>query len=166
MVTKMTIAISLNLFHLIQQLLFTDGKETERNLHFKLKYALTRDLQILSKDASWYENKRLELVKKYGEQQKGSDTIMVTDANKETFRNEMLKLQKTEVTHDLTKIDADAVSYLPNDEIAVTSLEIALMQQYLINDPDFTQDLATNIPDPEEDTTETSQKQDESQKAQ
>lgn len=139
--TKMTIAASYTLYDILNKIIFNDD-QTERPLDFRVKYKLLRNRDLLSKDVSFFENERNQLIRQLGASDENG-TIKVTDENMPQFQKELQNLLKIEVDHSLLKIKPEDIDNLEN--IDLDSKSLSLFAAAMIDDPSYEEDIKTPI---------------------
>ena len=149
---KMTIGASIVLNKVLTLILFTDpnpDKPIERSLPMSVKYKLQRAKSLVEKDCIFFEQKRADLVKKYGVAEEGKeDTLTVPDDKMDAYRKDLLEVFQIEVSHEFLKMNPEDVSEI-NVE-GVSTEEISLFMAILIKDDALEKDLLTPIEAPAE----------------
>lgn len=144
---KMTIGASIVLNKVLTLILFTDpnpDKPIERSLPMSVKYKLQRAKSLVEKDCIFFEQKRADLVKKYGVAEEGKgDTLTVPDDKMDAYRKDLLDVFQIEVSHEFLKMNPEDVSEI-NVE-GVSTEEISLFMAILIKDDALEKDLLTPI---------------------
>lgn len=144
---KYTLASSLVLFKILEKMIYEFDENgnpvKEREIPFNILYKLQRSLDLFGKDYAYYESERSRLVKQYGTEDPEKKTVTVTEENLEAFKAEMDKVTKIEVTHKITKLTPEEVSKI--NVTGVSTREMDLLMALLIEDPDFENELNTEI---------------------
>lgn len=81
-------------------------------LPIKLSYKLGKLVKIVDEEIQEIENRRIELVKKYGVEDKEKGTIKVSDENQDHFMKEYSELLDLDVNLDFEQVD---INQLPDD---------------------------------------------------
>lgn len=128
---KTTLAVSISLFRAIDKIL-AYADEHNKPIPANVKYKLLRCRGMLEKDYLFFEEKRVETVKKYGKE--SDNQIRVEEDKMEEFRTELLEVVNKEVSHTFDlKLKPEDVDYLTADNLL--SEELNLLMVFLIDDP-------------------------------
>ena len=73
------------------------NKVLETSLSASLAFQLTKLLKTLNEEMKSIEDQRVKLVEKFGTKQSETDTLMVSDENKEKFMGEFSELLNTSI---------------------------------------------------------------------
>lgn len=109
----------------------TVGELLKQKLPIKIAYRISKLANKLASEYKFYEEKRLELVKEYGEKVKDdegneTDNIQVTKKNETKFYEELNKIVDLEV-----EIDYDPISI---EELGNIQIEPKLLNPILFKD--------------------------------
>ena len=74
---------------------------------FKIAWAVAKNIKILQTEAGFFENQRIKLLKKYGQEKDGKLSINTHDEHFEDFFREFTELSDMQVDVDLYKVKDD-----------------------------------------------------------
>ena len=139
---KYYLAESIAAYRIIDKILFeADG--TERPLPFDVKYKLQRCRDMFSKDYGFFENERIKLVKKYGEEDKETKMVKVPEDKMKEFSDDMKRIAEIQVTHNIRKLKPEDVDYIKITD--ATTEEMDIFMALLVEDTELVEDLKTPI---------------------
>lgn len=143
---KISVAYCVLLYDILGKILFKNYSSEvnpsnleERALPFGVKYKIICNREILSKDYSYYEVTRRELITKLGK--KDGEIIKVEDDKLEEFNAELKKTFTIEVSHEFKKFTPEEVESITSDDIPISREEMVLIIAYLIEDASFLREL-------------------------
>lgn len=112
---------------MIQQGLMT---LVNQQLPVKLSYKLGKLIKIVDDEVQEIENKRIELVKKYGVKNEEDNTIKVPDDKQDGFMQEYTDLLNLEI--DVT-FEPISISELP-DDLKITPQQLIYLENVVLKD--------------------------------
>ena len=161
MANNLTIAHSVSLCKVLESILFSEkeGKITENDLPFNVKYKIQRNLDLLNKDRVFFESEKQRLITLYGKPlEDNPNKIEVTPENLKEYKEELLKVLSIEVSHNFRKLKPEEVESIKN--VSAQTFEMDLFIALMVEDKDFENDLNTPVVTSKENsnTTETTEK--------
>ena len=108
----------------IDAILLDGGKD--RKISFRCRARLMRIRDLLRKEAEFYEQERIKLVKEFGEEveKDGEKVINVADAKMEDFYKELEKVLTTEVDVTYKKLTAEEFKDIEELDITVSDQQL------------------------------------------
>ena len=99
---------------------------------FKVAYAVAKNIRALQEEAEFFENRRINLLKKYGTEFNGRVSIATADKGYADFVKEFEELAGTEVNVQLYKVSA--VEDADMQSKTATARDYLMFMQYIVED--------------------------------
>ena len=131
----------LTLIEVLEKILFKltenngDNKTApvERSLPFGLKYKLVSNYNSLVTEASDYDTKRKEIIKKYGVENEETHEYSIQDEeSKSKALDENTKMLAESVIVEVLKISTKEIEEVNDESIELSTVDIILLQEFLV----------------------------------
>ena len=157
----MTLAIALALDEICQKLMYSvvekDGKKVvvDRELPFRLRYRLSRNRTLLSKDVELFNKRKALLFAQYGEPTEDGENVTITNEdNLEKYKQAMSDLLDKEVTHTFFTLAPEDLDLVKDSDILISPEAMSVFIAYMTDDQEIRESFRTvvNIVPPKEET--------------
>ena len=157
----MTLAIALALDEICQKLMYSvvekDGQKVvvDRELPFRLRYRLSRNRTLLSKDVELFNKRKALLFAQYGEPTEDGENVTITnEENLEKYKQAMSDLLDKEVTHTFFTLAPEDLDLVKDSDILISPEAMAVFVAYMTDDQEIRESFRTvvNIVPPKEET--------------
>ena len=157
----MTLAIALALDEICQKLMYSvvekDGKKVvvDRELPFRLRYRLSRNRTLLSKDVELFNKRKALLFAQYGEPTEDGENVTITnEENLEKYKQAMSDLLDKEVTHTFFTLAPEDLDLVKDSDILISPEAMSVFVAYMTDDQEIRESFRTvvNIVPPKEET--------------
>ena len=157
----MTLAIALALDEICQKLMYSvvekDGKKVvvDRELPFRLRYRLSRNRTLLSKDVELFNKRKALLFAQYGEPTEDGENVTITnEENLEKYKQAMSDLLDKEVTHTFFTLAPEDLDLVKDSDILISPEAMSVFIAYMTDDQEIRESFRTvvNIVPPKEET--------------
>lgn len=157
----MTLAIALALDEICQKLMYSvvekDGQKVvvDRELPFRLRYRLSRNRTLLSKDVELFNKRKALLFAQYGEPTEDGENVTITnEENLEKYKQAMSDLLDKEVTHTFFTLAPEDLDLVKDSDILISPEAMSVFVAYMTDDPEIRESFRTvvNIVPPKEET--------------
>ena len=157
----MTLAIALALDEICQKLMYSvvekDGKKVvvDRELPFRLRYRLSRNRTLLSKDVELFNKRKALLFAQYGEPTEDGENVTITNEdNLEKYKQAMSDLLDKEVTHTFFTLAPEDLDLVKDSDILISPEAMSVFVAYMTDDQEIRESFRTvvNIVPPKEET--------------
>ena len=157
----MTMAIALALDEICQKLMYSvvekDGKKVvvDRELPFRLRYRLSRNRTLLSKDVELFNKRKALLFAQYGEPTEDGENVTITnEENLEKYKQAMSDLLDKEVTHTFFTLAPEDLDLVMDSDILISPEAMSVFVAYMTDDQEIRESFRTvvNIVPPKEET--------------
>ena len=139
---KMSVKVSLVLNEILDMMLY-DENRNQRKLPFRLISKLVRNKAMLEKDEKEFYAYKSLLISRYGEEKENGYEI--TDPEKlKLYEKDIMDALDTEVSHNVLKIKLEELDKM-TAELDIAKEAIIVLQQFLVDDDEFINDLNTSI---------------------
>ena len=164
----MTLAIALALDEICQKLMYSvvekDGKKVvvDRELPFRLRYRLSRNRTLLSKDVELFNKRKALLFAQYGEPTEDGENVTITnEENLEKYKQAMSDLLDKEVTHTFFTLAPEDLDLVKDSDILISPEAMSVFVAYMTDDQEIRESFRTvvNIVPPKEETSTTEPKE-------
>ena len=155
----MTLAIALALDEICQKLMYSvvekDGQKVvvDRELPFRLRYRLSRNRTLLSKDVELFNKRKALLFAQYGEPTEDGENVTITnEENLEKYKQAMSDLLDKEVTHTFFTLAPEDLDLVKDSDILISPEAMSVFIAYMTDDEEVKQSFRTvvNIVPPKE----------------
>lgn len=157
----MTLAIALALDEICQKLMYSvvekDGQKVvvDRELPFRLRYRLSRNRTLLSKDVELFNKRKALLFAQYGEPTEDGENVTITNEdNLEKYKQAMSDLLDKEVTHTFFTLAPEDLDLVKDSDIVISPEAMSVFVAYMTDDQEIRESFRTvvNIVPPKEET--------------
>ena len=157
----MTLAIALALDEICQKLMYSvvekDGQKVvvDRELPFRLRYRLSRNRTLLSKDVELFNKRKALLFAQYGEPTEDGENVTITnEENLEKYKQAMSDLLDKEVTHTFFTLAPEDLDLVKDSDILISPEAMSVFVAYMTDDQEIKESFRTvvNIVPPKEET--------------
>ena len=157
----MTLAIALALDEICQKLMYSvvekDGKKVvvDTELPFRLRYRLSRNRTLLSKDVELFNKRKALLFAQYGEPTEDGENVTITnEENLEKYKQAMSDLLDKEVTHTFFTLAPEDLDLVKDSDILISPEAMSVFVAYMTDDQEIRESFRTvvNIVPPKEET--------------
>ena len=157
----MTLAIALALDEICQKLMYSvvekDGKKVvvDRELPFRLRYRLSRNRTLLSKDVELFNKRKALLFAQYGEPTEDGENVTISnEENLEKYKQAMSDLLDKEVTHTFFTLAPEDLDLVKDSDILISPEAMSVFVAYMTDDQEIRESFRTvvNIVPPKEET--------------
>ena len=157
----MTLAIALELDEICQKLMYSvvekDGQKVvvDRELPFRLRYRLSRNRTLLSKDVELFNKRKALLFAQYGEPTEDGENVTITnEENLEKYKQAMSDLLDKEVTHTFFTLAPEDLDLVKDSDILISPEAMSVFVAYMTDDQEIRESFRTvvNIVPPKEET--------------
>ena len=157
----MTLAIALALDEICQKLMYSvvekDGKKAvvDRELPFRLRYRLSRNRTLLSKDVELFNKRKALLFAQYGEPTEDGENVTITnEENLEKYKQAMSDLLDKEVSHTFFTLSPEDLDMVKDSDILISPEAMSVFIAYMTDDQEIRESFRTvvNIVPPKEET--------------
>ena len=157
----MTSAIALALDEICQKLMYSvvekDGQKVvvDRELPFRLRYRLSRNRTLLSKDVELFNKRKALLFAQYGEPTEDGENVTITnEENLEKYKQAMSDLLDKEVTHTFFTLAPEDLDLVKDSDILISPEAMSVFVAYMTDDQEIRESFRTvvNIVPPKEET--------------
>ena len=157
----MTLAIALALDEICQKLMYSvvekDGQKVvvDRELPFRLRYRLSRNRTLLSKDVELFNKRKALLFAQYGEPTEDGENVTITnEENLEKYKQAMSDLLDKEVTHTFFTLAPEDLDLVKDSDILISQEAMSVFVAYMTDDQEIRESFRTvvNIVPPKEET--------------
>ena len=157
----MTLAIALALDEICQKLMYSvvekDGKKVvvDRELPFRLRYRLSRNRTLLSKDVELFNKRKALLFAQYGEPTEDGENVTITnEENLEKYKQAMSDLLDKEVSHTFFTLSPEDLDMVKDSDILISPEAMSVFIAYMTDDQEIRESFRTvvNIVPPKEET--------------
>lgn len=157
----MTLAIALALDEICQKLMYSvvekDGQKVvvDRELPFRLRYRLSRNRTLLSKDVELFNKRKALLFAQYGEPTEDGENVTITnEENLEKYKQAMSDLLDKEVTHTFFTLAPEDLDLVKDSDILISPEAMSVFVAYMTDDQEIRESFRTvvNIVPPKEET--------------
>ena len=164
----MTLAIALALDEICQKLMYSvvekDGQKVvvDRELAFRLRYRLSRNRTLLSKDVELFNKRKALLFAQYGEPTEDGENVTITNEdNLEKYKQAMSDLLDKEVTHTFFTLAPEDLDLVKDSDILISPEAMSVFVAYMTDDQEIRESFRTvvNIVPPKEETSTTEPKE-------
>lgn len=164
----MTLAIALALDEICQKLMYSvvekDGQKVvvDRELPFRLRYRLSRNRTLLSKDVELFNKRKALLFAQYGEPTEDGENVTITnEENLEKYKQAMSDLLDKEVTHTFFTLAPEDLDMVKDSDILISPEAMSVFIAYMTDDQEIRESFRTvvNIVPPKEETSTTEPKE-------
>ena len=164
----MTLAIALALDEICQKLMYSvvekDGKKVvvDRELPFRLRYRLSRNRTLLSKDVELFNKRKALLFAQYGEPTEDGENVTISnEENLEKYKQAMSDLLDKEVTHTFFTLAPEDLDLVKDSDILISPEAMSVFVAYMTDDQEIRESFRTvvNIVPPKEETSTTEPKE-------
>lgn len=164
----MTLAIALALDEICQKLMYSvvekDGQKVvvDRELPFRLRYRLSRNRTLLSKDVELFNKRKALLFAQYGEPTEDGENVTITnEENLEKYKQAMSDLLDKEVTHTFFTLAPEDLDLVKDSDILISPEAMSVFVAYMTDDQEIRESFRTvvNIVPPKEETSTTEPKE-------
>lgn len=164
----MTLAIALALDEICQKLMYSvvekDGQKVvvDRELPFRLRYRLSRNRTLLSKDVELFNKRKALLFAQYGEPTEDGENVTITNEdNLEKYKQAMSDLLDKEVTHTFFTLAPEDLDLVKDSDILISPEAMSVFVAYMTDDQEIRESFRTvvNIVPPKEETSTTEPKE-------
>ena len=137
----MTLAIALALDEICQKLMYSvvekDGKKVvvDRELPFRLRYRLSRNRTLLSKDVELFNKRKALLFAQYGEPTEDGENVTITnEENLEKYKQAMSDLLDKEVSHTFFTLSPEDLDMVKDSDILISPEAMSVFIAYMTDD--------------------------------
>ena len=164
----MTLAIALSLDEICQKLMYSvvekDGKKVvvDRELPFRLRYRLSRNRTLFSKDVELFNKRKALLFAQYGEPTEDGENVTISnEENLEKYKQAMSDLLDKEVTHTFFTLAPEDLDLVKDSDILISPEAMSVFVAYMTDDQEIRESFRTvvNIVPPKEETSTTEPKE-------
>ena len=164
----MTLAIALALDEICQKLMYSvvekDGQKVvvDRELPFRLRYRLSRNRTLLSKDVELFNKRKALLFAQYGEPTEDGENVTITnEENLEKYKQAMSDLLDKEVTHTFFTLSPEDLDLVKDSDILISPEAMSVFVAYMTDDQEIRESFRTvvNIVQTKEETSTTEPKE-------
>ena len=157
----MTLAIALALDEICQKLMYSvvekDGQKVvvDRELPFRLRYRISRNRTLLSKDVELFNKRKALLFAQYGEPTEDGENVTITnEENLEKYKQAMSDLLDKEVTHTFFTLAPEDLDLVKDSDILISPEAMSVFVAYMTDDQEIRESFRTvvNIVPPKEET--------------
>ena len=157
----MTLAIALALDEICQKLMYSvvekDGQKVvvDRELPFRLRYRLSRNRTLLSKDVELFNKRKALLFAQYGEPTEDGENVTISnEENLEKYKQAMSDLLDKEVTHTFFTLAPEDLDLVKDSDILISPEAMSVFVAYMTDDQEIRESFRTvvNIVPPKEET--------------
>ena len=157
----MTLAIALALDEICQKLMYSgvekDGKKVvvDRELPFRLRYRLSRNRTLLSKDVELFNKRKALLFFFFLEHREDGENVTITnEENLEKYKQAMSDLLDKEVTHTFFTLAPEDLDLVKDSDILISPEAMSVFVAYMTDDQEIRESFRTvvNIVPPKEET--------------
>ena len=155
----MTLAIALALDEICQKLMYSvvekDGKKVvvDRELPFRLRYRLSRNRTLLSKDVELFNKRKALLFAQYGEPtEDGENVVINNEENLAKYKEAMSDLLDKEVSHTFFTLSPEDLDMVKDSDILISPEAMSVFIAYMTDDEEVKKSFRTvvNIVPPKE----------------
>ena len=155
----MTLAIALALDEICQKLMYSvvekDGQKVvvDRELPFRLRYRLSRNRTLLSKDVELFNKRKALLFAQYGEPtEDGEDVVINNEENLAKYKEAMSDLLDKEVSHTFFTLSPEDLDMVKDSDILISPEAMSVFIAYMTDDEEVKKSFRTvvNIVPPKE----------------
>ena len=157
----MTLAIALALDEICQKLMYSVVEKkkkkvvVDRELPFRLRYRLSRNRTLLSKDVELFNKRKALLFAQYGEPTEDGENVTITnEENLEKYKQAMSDLLDKEVTHTFFTLAPEDLDLVKDSDILISPEAMSVFVAYMTDDQEIRESFRTvvNIVPPKEET--------------
>lgn len=148
----MTLAIALALDEICQKLMYSvvekDGQKVvvNRELPFRLRYRLSRNRTLLSKDVELFNKRKALLFAQYGEPTEDGENVTITnEENLEKYKHAMNTLLDKEVTHTFFTLAPEDLDMVKDSDILISPEAMQVFIAYMTDDQEIKESLRTLV---------------------
>lgn len=144
---RMTIATALQLKKVCDDILYSKdsaGNITEKELPFRLKYRLGKNMTYLDKHASTFVQNKLYFQANFGTENPETHAIELEETGAKQFAYALKELLKKEVTVSITPLDPEDIELL-TDNTSVSFEDIRIFTAYMMDEQDFFKDINARV---------------------
>ena len=148
----MTLAIALALDEICQKLMYsvveTDGQKVvvDRELPFRLRYRLSRNRTLLSKDVELFNKRKALLFAQYGEPTEDGENVTITnEENLEKYKQAMSDLLDKEVTHTFFTLAPEDLDLVKDSDILISPEAMSVFVAYMTDDQEIRESFRTVV---------------------
>ena len=148
----MTLAIALALDEICQKLMYSvvekDGQKVvvDRELPFRLRYRLSRNRTLLSKDVELFNKRKALLFAQYGEPTKDGENVTITNEdNLEKYKQAMSDLLDKEVTHTFFTLAPEDLDLVKDSDILISPEAMSVFVAYMTDDQEIRESFRTVV---------------------
>ena len=136
---KINIGACITLYGILNKILFdnTDPEKptTEKEIPFNVRYKLQRVLAIVEKDYLFFNDERNKLIDEMGVMDEAKNLKKVPDEKISEFKEALMKILKTQITHDFYKLKPEDLEFIDIKDITTDEMNIFIMT--LVDDKEF-----------------------------
>jgi len=135
---KINIGACITLYNILNKILFdnTDPKNpVEREIPFNVRYKLQRVLAIVEKDYLFFNDERNKFIDDMGVLDEGKNLKRVPDEKIPEFKEALMKILKTQITHDFYKLKPEDLETINVKDVNTDEMNIFIMT--LVDDKEF-----------------------------
>ena len=148
----MTLAIALALDEICQKLMYSvvekDGQKVvvDRELPFRLRYRLSRNRTLLSKDVELFNKRKALLFAQYGEPTEDGENVTITnEENLEKYKQAMSDLLDKEVTHTFFTLAPEDLDLVKDSDILISPEAMSVFVAYMTDDQEIRESFRTVV---------------------
>ena len=144
---ELTIGMILRLKRVCDDILFeknASGIVTERNLPFRLKYRLGKNMTYIDKYSSSFMQNQLYFKATFGTENPETHEIELDEEGKKKFRQAIRLLLGTKVTINVTTLEPEDIELLTHNT-AATVEDIRIFTAFMMSEPEFFKDINSQV---------------------
>ena len=148
----MTLAIALALDEICQKLMYSvvekDGKKVvvDRELPFRLRYRLSRNRTLLSKDVELFNKRKALLFAQYGEPtEDGENVVINNEENLAKYKEAMSDLLDKEVSHTFFTLSPEDLDMVKDSDILISPEAMSVFIAYMTDDEEVKKSFRTVV---------------------
>lgn len=144
---ELTIGMILRLKKVCDDILFerdASGLVRERNLPFRLKYRLGKNMTHIDKYSSSFMQNQLYFKATFGTENPETHKVELDEEGKKKFEQAMRLLLGTKVTINVTTLEPEDIELLTHNT-AVTIEDIRIFTAFMMSEPEFFKDVDSRV---------------------
>ena len=144
---ELTIGMVLRLKKVCHDILFeksTGGVVMERNLPFRLKYRLGKNMTYIDKYAASFMQNQLYFKATFGTENPETHEIEFDEEGKKKFEQAIRLLLGTKVTINVTTLEPEDIELLTHNTVATVE-DIRIFTAFMMNEPEFFKDINSQV---------------------
>lgn len=115
----------------------------ERELPFRLKYRLEKNLSQIDRDVKLFNEQRMALLTAYGDVD-GNKVVINSQENMEKFQQDLSYLLTYKIPHSITRLDPEDIEAL-KENINISYEDLKIFIAYMMDEPELFENLALNF---------------------